>query len=97
LSRFPNNVDVYAVVGMPQSIPHSANIAPRLGWHEFLGVSTQAMSRLADPLDAAFDSISGPFVLSERLTVHAGEIACDPLSILNHVVEAVRRVVLRRQ
>jgi hypothetical protein len=55
------------------------------------------MSRLADPLDAAFDGIPSPFVLFERLTVHAREIARDSLSILYHVAEAVRRVVPRRQ
>jgi len=37
LSRFSNDVDVYAVVGMPQSVPHSTNIAPGLARHEFLG------------------------------------------------------------
>jgi hypothetical protein len=68
---------------VPQSVPHPANIAPGLARHEFLGASTQAMSRIADPLDAAFDGIPGPFVLFELLTVHAGEMACDPLSVLN--------------
>ena len=82
---------------MPQSISHPANIAPGLTGHEFLGVSTQAMSRFTDPFDTAFDGISGPFVLFERLTIHAGEIASDPLGILNHVMEAVLRGMPRRQ
>lgn len=97
LGRFPNDVDVYAVVGMPQSVSHPANIAPWLARHELLRAFTEPVGGLADPLDAAFDSIPDPFVLFERLTIHAGEIACDPLSILNHMVEAVRRVVPRRQ
>jgi hypothetical protein len=80
-----------------QSVPHPANIVPGLARHEFLGAPTQTMSRLADPLDAAFDGIPGRFVLFERLTVHAGEMACNPLGVLNHVVETVRRVVPRRQ
>jgi hypothetical protein len=97
LGRFPNDVDVYAVVGMPQSVPHPANIAPGLARHEFLGAFTEPVGCLADPLDTAFDGIPGPFVLFERLAIHAGEIARDPLRILDHVVEAVRRVVPRRQ
>jgi hypothetical protein len=55
------------------------------------------MSGLTDPLDTAFDGIPSPFVLFERSTVHTLEIARDALSILYHVVEAVRGVVPRRQ
>ena len=82
---------------MPQPVTHAADIAPWLTWHEFLRTFPKTNGGFADPLDAAFDSIACPLILLERVTVQASEIACDPLGILNDVVEAVRRVVLRRQ
>jgi len=82
---------------MPQSISHPTNIGPGLAWHKLLRVFTEPIGRLANPFDTAFDGIPDPFAPLERLTVHAGEIACNPLRILNDVVEAVRRIVLRRQ
>ena len=36
-------------------------------------------------------------MLFERLPVHPREMALDPLGILNDVVEAISRVVPRRQ
>jgi hypothetical protein len=82
---------------VPKSVPHAAAITPGLAWHHVLGARTQPMSGLTDPLDTAFDGIPSPFVLFERSTVHTLEIARDALSILYHVVEAVRGVVPRRQ
>ena len=55
------------------------------------------MGRLAYPLNATLDRIADGFVLLKGLTVHTGEIACDPLGILDDVVMAVRRIVPRRQ
>ena len=82
---------------MPQPVAHTADIAPRLTWHEFLGLRPETNNGLADPLDASFYSIARPFVLLERLTVQGSEIACDPFGVLNDMVEAVCRIVPRRQ
>lgn len=82
---------------MPQPIPHPANISPGLVWHKVLGTFTELVGRLANTFDTTFDGIPDPFALFKRLVVHAGEMARNPLSVLNDMVEAVRRLVLRRQ
>ena len=82
---------------MPQPISHPANISPGLARHKLLGTFTEPVGRLADPFDATFDGIPDPFALLKRLPVHAGEMACNPLSVLNDVVETIRRIVARRQ
>ena len=82
---------------MPQPISHPANISPGLARHELLRTVTKPVRGLADPFNTAFDGIPNPFTPFKRLTVHAAEMACNPLRVLNDVVEAVRRIVLRRQ
>ena len=82
---------------MPQSVAHATDVAPGLVRHEFVCAYSKPMSGLTHPLYAAFDGITDRFVLFKRLPIHAGEIARDPLGIVDDVAEAVGRIVPRRQ
>ena len=90
------DIEIQPVVGVSQTIPHAADVAPRLVWRELGRTRAQTMRGFTDPFQAALNGVARLSVALERLPVHAGQIGFDPLGVLDDVGQGVRLIVFRR-
>jgi hypothetical protein len=61
--RPPKDVDVYLVVGMSEPVAHTADVGPRLAWHELIRL-------VAEPDDGFAHALVG------RLTARWRAVVC---------------------
>lgn len=93
MDRVPDCVLVEAIVGVPQPVPHAANIRPWLTGHEFLGGVTETECRLANPFEASLDRVPRATVSLESRFRKACHIAFNAANILQNVFETNNGIV----
>jgi hypothetical protein len=81
----PKDVRGHTLICMPQQIAHAAYVGPRLSRQKLWRSIAQTMGCLANSLKAPFDGVTGRAVGLERIAVHAGHIASDPVVIFDHI------------
>jgi hypothetical protein len=65
LNDVPDDREVNSVIRVAEAIAHSADVLPRLSWHQRLCLVTEAMSRFADALEASFNRVAPQSVLGQ--------------------------------
>jgi hypothetical protein len=85
----PHHIETDAILGMPQTIPHAADIGPGLFRHQLRSLGSKSLGRFADSLKTALDSITHQAISLEPSSVHPGNIAFDSVGILNDVGQTI--------
>src|SRR5205823_2340204 len=85
----PDYVQADSVVGMTQPVAHAPDVVPGLVRHQFGRPIAKTERRLADSLDAAFDSIARSAVALEGCAVQSRNIVVNARDILQNVGQRI--------